>query len=94
LNQTVPTFVFLDLYMEETTMKIRTIVLATAFALACTANASATTTHKHHRHYVGKMHHGMTIGMAPSGPSGPGLEPGRRDESRVGGKGVSNRPGD
>jgi hypothetical protein len=73
-------------------MKIRTIVLATAFALASTAYANATTTH--HRHYVGTMHHGTTIGMARSGPSGPGLEPGRRDESRVGGRGVSNRPAD
>lgn len=75
-------------------MKIRTIVLATAFALASTAYANATTTHKHHRHYVGKMHHGMTIGMARPGPSGPGLEPGARDASRPGGKGVSNKPGD
>ena len=66
--------------MEETIVKIRTIAIATLFALDSTAYASATTSHKHHRHYVGKMHHGMTIGMARSGPSGPGLEPGRRDE--------------
>ena len=75
-------------------MKIRTLAIVTLFALASTAYASATTSHKHHRHYVGKMHGGTTIGMARSGPSGPGLEPGRRDESRVGGKGVSNRPSD
>jgi hypothetical protein len=56
---------FSSIYMEETTMKIRTIVTAIAFALSSTMGfASATTSHKHHRHYVGKMHHGMTIGMA------------------------------
>jgi hypothetical protein len=36
-----------------------------------------------------------TTGMAPpTAPSGPGLEPGARDESRPGGRGVSDRPGD
>lgn len=33
-----------------------------------------------------------TVGMAP--PSGPRLEPGGPDESRIGGRGVNDRPGD
>jgi hypothetical protein len=37
---------------------------------------------------------GATTGMAPTAPSGPGVEPGSRDESRVGGRGVNDRPGD
>lgn len=72
---------------------IGTIAFATALALASTAYASANTTHKHHRHHVAKMHSGVTTGMARSGPSGPGLEPGARDETRPGGRGVSNKPG-
>lgn len=72
-------------------MKIKTIVLATAFALASTAYASANTTHKHHRHHVATKHGGVTTGMSRSGP---GLEPGARDESRPGGRGVSDKPGD
>ena len=75
-------------------MKISTIAIVTLFALASTAYASANTTHKYHRHYVGTRHHGTTVGMARSGHSGPGLEPGARDASRPGGKGVSNKPGD
>lgn len=73
-------------------MKIRTLAIVTLFALASTAYASATS-HKHRHHHTAKINAtaGMTTGSAPSGP---GLEPGRRDESRVGGKGVSNRPGD
>jgi hypothetical protein len=78
--------------MEETIVKIRTIAIATLFALASTAYASATTSHKHHRHYVGKMHNGMTIGMARSGPSGPSLDGGGVDKSRPGGQGVSRKP--
>jgi hypothetical protein len=35
---------------------------------------------------------GATTGMAPVAPTGPGLEPGRRDESRPGGRGVNDRP--
>jgi hypothetical protein len=79
--------------MEETIVKTRTIAIATLFALASTAYASATTSYKHHHHHYVMHHSGMTVGMARSGPSGPGFEPGSRDESRVGGKGVSNRPG-
>jgi hypothetical protein len=33
----------------------------------------------------------VTTGMSRSGP---GLEPGARDESRPGGRGVSDKPGD
>jgi hypothetical protein len=81
-------------------MKIRTIVLATAFALssslafaqsgndagAAAPEHSATTTKHSAKHYH-RRHH-----MARR--SGPGLEPGAPDASRPGGKGVSNRPGD
>ena len=35
---------------------------------------------------------GATTGLAPVAPSGPGREPGRRDESRPGGQGVNDRP--
>ena len=73
-------------------MKIKTIVLATAFALASTAYASANTTHKHHRHHVATMHSGVTTGMARSGPSGPSLDGGGVDKSRPGGQGVSRNP--
>jgi hypothetical protein len=34
-----------------------------------------------------------TTGKAPAAPSGPSLEPGGRDKSRVGGQGTSDRPG-
>jgi hypothetical protein len=67
-------------------MKISTIALAAVVALSSSSVALA----KHHHHH---HHHGMTMGSS-TGPSGPGLEAGRRDESRVGGRGVSNRPGD
>jgi hypothetical protein len=33
-----------------------------------------------------------TTGMTPSGPSGPRLDGGGRDESRPGGQGVSRKP--
>jgi hypothetical protein len=78
-------------YQEEA-MQISTIAIVTLFALASTAYASATTSHKHHRHYVGKMHHGTTIGMSRSGPSGPSLDGGGVDKSRPGGQGVSRKP--
>jgi hypothetical protein len=35
---------------------------------------------------------GATTGMAPTVPSDRGLEPGRGDESRPGGRGVNDRP--
>jgi hypothetical protein len=74
---------------QEETMKIRTIALAAVVALSTSSMAFAR--HHHHHHHM----HGMTMGMGSStGPSGPGLEAGRRDESRVGGRGVSTKPGD
>jgi hypothetical protein len=78
--------------LKEMIMKIRTLAIVTLFALASTAYASATS-YKHRHHHTAKINAtaGMTTGSAPSGP---GLEAGRRDESRVGGRGVSNRPGD
>jgi Spy/CpxP family protein refolding chaperone len=73
--------------MEETTVKIRTIAIATVFALSITlAVAPAQAKHRHHHH----KHHGMTMGG--SGPSGPGLEAGAPDKTCAGGKGVSNKP--
>jgi hypothetical protein len=72
-------------YQEET-MKISTIALAAIFALSTTSMALA----KHHHHH---HHHGMTMGMGSStGPSGPRMDGGGIDKSRVGGQGVSRKP--
>jgi hypothetical protein len=68
-------------YQEET-MKISTIALAAVIGLSSSSVALA----KHHHH-----HHGMTMGSS-TGPSGPRMDGGGVDKSRVGGQGVSRKP--
>ena len=63
-----------------------TIALATVLALSSGTMAFAK--HRHHHHHK----HGMTTGIAPSGPSGPRMEGGGTDKSRPGGQGVSRKP--
>lgn len=71
-------------------MKIRTMAVATTFALCSSlAFAPAQAKHRHHHHH--KMH-GMTTGMQSSGPSGPMTDGGGVDKSRAGGRGVSRKP--
>jgi hypothetical protein len=70
-------------YQEET-MKISTIALAAVFAVSSSSIALA----KHYRHH---HHHGMTMGSS-AGPSGPRMDGGGVDKSRVGGQGVSRKP--
>jgi hypothetical protein len=66
-------------------MKISTIALAAIVALSTSSIALA----KHHHHH---HHHGMTMGMGSStGPSGPRMDGGGVDKSRVGGQGVSRK---
>jgi hypothetical protein len=76
-------------------VKTRTIAIVTLVALASTAYANAAS-YKHRHHHTAKMNatSGVTTGMARSGPSGPGIEPGARDKSRTGGEGVNDRPSD
>ncbi|HET7888246.1 MAG TPA: hypothetical protein VFL62_18645 [Bradyrhizobium sp.] len=71
-------------------MKIRTVVLATVFALSASlAFAPAQAKHRHHHH----KHHMMT-GTGASGPSGPSTDGGGVDKSRAGARGVSRKPPD
>ena len=63
-------------------MKVSTIALAAVVALSSSSVALA----KHHHH-----HHGMTMGSS-TGPSGPRMDGGGVDKSRVGGQGVSRKP--
>jgi len=65
---------------------VATIAIATVLALWSTTAVFAK--HRHHHHHK----HGMTTGMGPSGPSGPGQDAGAPDKTRPGGKGVSNKP--
>jgi hypothetical protein len=55
---------------------------------ALSSSSIALAKHHHHHH-----HHGMTMGMGSStGPSGPRMDGGGVDKSRVGGQGVSRKP--
>ena len=63
-------------------MKIKTIAFATTMFAFSASLALAPAQAKHHRYH----HHHMMK------QSGPGMEPGAPDASRVGGKGVSNKP--
>ena len=68
-------------------MKISTIALAAVVALSTSSMAFAR--HHHHHHHM----HGMTMGSS-TGPSGPRMDGGGVDKSRVGGQGVSRKAGD
>jgi hypothetical protein len=70
---------------EETKMKIRTIAIATVLTFS-TALAVAPAQAKHYRHH----HHHLAMGSS-TGPSGPRLDGGGVDKSRVGGQGVSRK---
>jgi hypothetical protein len=65
-------------------MKISTIALAAVIALSTSSMAFAK--HHHHHHHM----HGMTMGSS-TGPSGPRMDGGGVDKSRVGGQGVSRK---
>lgn len=77
-------------------MRIKTITLATALALCGSlAFAPANAATNKHRHHANMHRSGTTIGMARTGPSGPRMDAGGVDKSRVGGQGVSRKaPGD
>jgi hypothetical protein len=77
-------------------MKVSTIVIATVFAVTSTVafaaskdSGAAAPEHSVKKHSAMHHHHRMHH-MASR--SGPGLEPGARDASRPGGKGVNNKP--
>jgi hypothetical protein len=73
-------------FIRRNTMKIRTIALAAVVALSTSSMAFAK--HHHHHHHM----RGMTMGMGSStGPSGPRMDGGGIDKSRVGGQGVSRK---
>lgn len=78
-------------------MKVSIIVIATVFAVtssvafaASNDSGAAVPEHSATMKKHSAMHHHRNRHMARR--SGPGLEPGVRDASRPGGKGVSNKP--
>ena len=79
-------------------MKVSIIVIATVFAVTSSvafaaSNNSGAAVPEHSatmKKHSAMHHHRMHRHMARR--SGPGLEPGARDASRPGGKGVSNKP--
>jgi hypothetical protein len=77
-------------HLEETTMKTGTIALATVVALSgLLALSPAQAKHYYHHHH--HKHHMM---MDANGPSGPSLDGGGTDKSRVGARGVSRKAPD
>jgi hypothetical protein len=75
-------------HLEETTVKISSIAVVTAYTLSgLLALSPAQAKHRHHHH----KHH-MTMGMGTGGPSGPTMDAGGMDKSRAGARGVSRKP--